>query len=61
LAGLSRQAIVFDYNTLITIFYTLVYLLVYGVVFYLFYSILKRIEKSLEEIKKILQAKSGSA
>jgi hypothetical protein len=41
--------------------FTLVWLIFYFVVFYLFYSILKRIELTLAEIKKQLDAKPSTA
>lgn len=52
----SRQTIVFDYASLIT----LVYLLFYFLIFYWFYSILKRMEKTLTDIKKLLESKAST-
>lgn len=54
---LSRQTIGFDTTSLVTI----VYLLFYFLIFYWFYSILKRIEKTLSDIKKILESKPSTA
>ena len=54
---LSRQSIGFDSTSLITLFYLLFYFLV----FYWFYSILKRMEKTLTDIKKLLENKASTA
>jgi hypothetical protein len=54
---LSRQTIGFDPTSLITIFYLLFYFLI----FYWFYSILKRMEKTLTDIKKLLESKPSTA
>jgi hypothetical protein len=48
---LSRQTINFDFTSLIT----LVYVIFYFLIFYWFYSILKRMEKTLTDIKKLLE------
>ncbi|HEV2226640.1 MAG TPA: hypothetical protein VGR56_07545 [Nitrososphaerales archaeon] len=53
---LSRQ-IAFDTTSLITV----VYLLIYFLIFYWFYSALKRIEKTLTDIKKLLEGKTSTA
>jgi hypothetical protein len=47
---LSRQTTGFDFTS----FVTLVYLLFYFLIFYWFYCILKRMEKTLTGIKKLL-------
>ena len=54
MADFSRQVIGFDVTSLITLFWILFYFLV----FYWFYSILKRMEKTLLEIKKLLESKT---
>jgi len=54
---LSRQTIGIDITTLMSF----VYLLIYFLIFYWFYSILKRMEKTLTEIKKLLEGKSPNA
>lgn len=53
LTGLSRQ-IGSDLTSLIS----LVYLVIYFVIFYWFYSTMRRMEKTLLEIKKLLETKS---
>ena len=53
MAGLSRQVVAFDVNSLITLFWALFYVLI----FYWFYRILKRMEKTLLEIKQLLEGK----
>ena len=53
MAGLSRQAAGFDVNSLITLFYVLI--------FYWFYRILNRMEKTLLEIKQLLEGKKSPA
>jgi F0F1-type ATP synthase membrane subunit b/b' len=54
MAGFSRQTISVDVTSLITILWVLFSF----VVFYWFYSILKRMEKTLLEIKKLLETKA---
>ena len=54
MADFSRQVIGSDVTSLITLFWILFYFLV----FYWFYSILKRMEKTLLEIKKLLESKT---
>jgi len=56
MAGFTRQTVDFDVTSLISIFWFLVYILI----FYWFYSILRRMEKSLEEIKKLLESKTAA-
>ena len=51
---LSRQVPSVDLSSVTAIIYLLIYLLI----FYWFYSILKRMEKTLTEIKKLLEGKS---
>jgi hypothetical protein len=51
MAGFSRQIVGSDVTSLIT----LVWILFYFLVFYWFYSILKRMEKTLLGIKKLLE------
>lgn len=54
----SRQAVVgFDVSSLIT----LLWLVFYFAVFYWFYSIMKRMERTLQEIKKALEARPQAA
>ena len=53
---LSRQVPNVDLSSLTAI----VYLLIYFLIFYWFYSILKRMEKTLTEIKKLLEGKSST-
>ena len=55
MAGLSRQVVAFDVNSLITLFWALFYVLI----FYWFYRILKRMEKTLLEIKQLLEGKDA--
>ena len=50
----ARQTVVFDVASLITLSWILFYFLV----FYWFYRILKRMEKTLLEIKKLLESKA---
>ena len=47
----------FDPTSLIS----LVYLIIYFLIFYWFYSTLKRIEKTLTDIKKLLEGKPSTA
>ena len=54
MGGLSRQVPSYDLTSLIS----LVYLIIYFLIFYWFFSILKRMEKTLLEIKKLLETKS---
>jgi len=51
MAGLSRQAANVDVASLSSLLLVLVYFLI----FYWFYSILKRMEKTLLEIKQLLE------
>jgi hypothetical protein len=37
---------------------SLVWLLIYAAIFYVFYSMLKRMEKTLQEIKELLEGKA---
>jgi len=53
MADFSRQEATFDAASLFYLFGIVLYLLV----FYWFYSILKRMEKTLQEIKKLLESK----
>ena len=53
MAGLTRQAVSSDAASLVYLFFFLIYFLV----FYWFYSILKRMEKTLVEIKQLLEGK----
>ena len=55
MAGISRQAIAVDTNTIFLVFW---FLIIVGVLYW-FYSALKRIEKTLLEIKKILENKTS--
>lgn len=52
--GFSRQQIGFDTTSLISIFWLLFYI----IVFYWFYSIVKRMDKTIQEIKKLLESKA---
>jgi len=54
MAGFSRQVVSVDVTSLII----LIWILFSFLVFYWFYSILKRIEKTLQEIKKLLESKT---
>ncbi len=53
---LSRQVPNVDLSSLTAI----VYLLIYFLIFYWLYSILKRMEKTLTEIKKLLEGKPST-
>ena len=55
MAGISRQVPIVDANTILLLFW---FLIIVGV-FYWFYSILKRIEKTLVEIKELLERKTS--
>jgi len=55
MANFSRQSVSSDAASLIYILFGLV---LYLLVFYWFYSILKRIEKTLQEVKKLLESKA---
>jgi hypothetical protein len=55
MAGISRQAIAVDTNTIILLFW---FLIVVAVLYWL-YSTLKRIETTLLEIKKLLENKTS--
>jgi len=55
MAGISRQAIGVDTNTIFLLFWFIIGV----VVLYWFYSTLKRIEKTLLDIKKLLENKSS--
>ncbi len=52
----TRQTVGFDITSLISVFWILFYVLV----FYWFYSILRRMERTLQEIKKALESKTGT-
>jgi len=54
MAGISRQAIGVDTNTIFLLFWFIIGV----VVLYWFYSTLKRIEKTLLDIKKLLENKN---
>ncbi|HXW95843.1 MAG TPA: hypothetical protein VEJ19_09080 [Nitrososphaerales archaeon] len=51
MAGISRQAIAIDTNTIFLLFW---FLIIVGALYWL-YSTSKRIEKTLVEIKKLLE------
>jgi hypothetical protein len=53
---LSRQVPNVDLSSLTAI----IYLLIYFLIFYWFYNILKRMEKTLTEIKRLLDGKSST-
>ena len=55
MAGISRQALGIDTNTIFLLFW---FLIIVGV-HYLLYSTLKRIEKTLVEVKKTLESKTS--
>ena len=55
------QQVPTDYNTFLSLLGFLVYLLIFFLIFYWFYSILKRMEKTLTEIKKLLEGKASTA
>ena len=54
MAGISRQTIGVDTNTIFLVFWFIIVV----VVLYWFYSTLKRIEKTLLDIKKLLENKN---
>ena len=54
MGGLTQQTISSDAASLVYVLFSLV---VFLLVFYLFYSILKRMEKTLLEIKQMLEGK----
>ena len=54
MAGISRQTIAVDANTMFLLFW---FFILVGVLYW-FYSVLKRIEKTLLEIKKLLENKN---
>jgi hypothetical protein len=54
MAGISRQAIAIDTNTIFLLFW---FLILVGALYWL-YSTLKRIEATLLEIKKLLENKN---
>jgi hypothetical protein len=55
MAGVSRQVIAVDINTIFILFW---FLIIVGVLYWL-YSTLKRIEKTLVEIRKLLESKTS--
>jgi uncharacterized membrane protein len=57
----SQQVPATDLTSIVSLLTALVYLLIYGVIFYLFYSVLQRIEKTLNEIKELLEGKASTA
>jgi len=57
----SQQVPATDLNSLLSSLTALVYLLIGGLILYWFYGILKRIEKTLTEIKKLLESKASTA
>jgi hypothetical protein len=61
MARLSRQVPATDLNTLLSLLTALVYLVIGGLILYWFYNILKRIERTLAEIKKVLESKASTA
>jgi hypothetical protein len=54
MARISRQTIAVDANTMFLLFW---FFILVGVLYWL-YSTLKRIEKSLSEIRKLLESKT---
>jgi len=54
MAGITRQALGVDTNTIFLLFW---FLVIVGVLYWL-YSTLKRIEKTLLEIKKLLEGRT---
>lgn len=61
MARLSRQVPATDLNSLLSMLTAFVYLVIGGLILYWFYYILKRIEKTLAEIKKLLESKASTA
>jgi len=55
MAGISRQAIAIDTNTIFLLFW---FLIIIGVLYW-FYSTLKRIEKTLLDIKRLLENRNS--
>jgi len=55
MAGISRQVPIIDANTILLLFW---FLIIVGVLYWL-YSTLRRIEKTLVEIKKLLESKTS--
>jgi len=56
MAGLSRQALNFDVGSLLSLLLIVLYILI----FYLFYTILRRMETTLQEIKKALESRNST-
>jgi len=54
MGGLTQQTISSDAASLVYVLFSLV---IFLLMFYLFYSILKRMEKTLQEIKQLLEGK----
>ena len=56
MVGSTRQTVGLDISSLISVFW----ILFYALVFYWFYSHLRRMEKTLQEIKKALESKTAA-